>query len=76
MVIRKGTRVKWRWGNSYGKGRVEETYNKKVTKNIQGAEITRYGQRENKALLITTETGDQLLKLENEVERDRSQGEE
>lgn len=75
MVIRKGTRVKWSWGSGEGKGRVEETYNRKVTKSIKGAEITRYGQRENKALLIKTEAGDEVLKLENEVERDASHSE-
>lgn len=70
MVIRKGTLVKWKWGNSFGKGRVQETFSSKVTKEIKGAEITRYGQRENKALLIVNDLGEEFLKLENEVERD------
>jgi len=70
MVIRKGTRVKWQRGHSAGRGRVEETYKKKVTKNIKGTNVTRFGKRENKVLLIKTDEGDELLKLENEVERD------
>jgi hypothetical protein len=70
MVIRKGTKVRWKYGNTFGRGRVEETYNKKITKSIKGADVTRFGKRENKVLLIKTDEGDEYLKLENEVERD------
>lgn len=70
MVIRKGTRVKWRFGNSYGKGKVEASFNKKISKNISGSLITRYGQKENKALYIKTDNGSEVLKLESEVERE------
>jgi len=70
MVIRKGTRVKWRYGKSFGRGRVEATYHRKITRTIKGAEITRYGQKDNKALLIKSDNGSEVLKLENEVERE------
>lgn len=70
MVIRKGTKVKWRYGRSYGRGKVYETFNRKITRIIKGAEVTRFGQKENKVLLIRSDLGDELLKLENEVERD------
>lgn len=71
MVIRKGTKVRWLWGKHIGKGRVKQTFSKKVTKKIKGTEITRYGQKENKVLYITNENGEEFLKLENEVERDQ-----
>lgn len=74
MVIRKGTKVRWRYGRSYGRGKVSETFNRKITRVIKGAEVTRYGQKENKALLIRSDLGDDLLKLENEVERDDEAG--
>lgn len=70
MAIRKGTKVKWNWGSNLGRGKVEETYTKKVTKHIHGTVVTRYGQKCNKVLLIRSEEGSEVLKLENEVERD------
>lgn len=75
MVIRKGTRVKWRYGRSFGRGRVEATFHRKVTRTIKGAEVTRFGQKENKVLLIKSDRGGEVLKLENEVEREDLHGE-
>jgi hypothetical protein len=34
MVIRKGTRVKWRLGSGYGRGKVEASFKQKVSKAI------------------------------------------
>lgn len=70
MVIRKGTRVKWHFGNGYGRGKVEASFKQKVSKTIGGSLITRYGQKNNKALFIKSNNGDEALKLESEVERD------
>lgn len=69
-MIQIGTKVKWKWGNGYGKGKVIATYNSSMTKTIKGSEVTRNGEEGNKALLIEQEDGDQVLKSENEVERD------
>jgi hypothetical protein len=68
-MIRKGTVVKWSWGNGTAKGTVEETYTSKTTKNIKGNEVTRNGEKDNKALYIKQEDGDYVLKSESEVER-------
>lgn len=68
-MIRKGTKVKWKWGNAYATGEVKETYTEKVTKTINGSEITRDGDKDNKALFIEQKDGSKVLKLENEVER-------
>ena len=68
-MIRKGTKVKWKWGNGEAHGKVIETYTKKVTKTIKGTEITRNGESGNKALLIAQSDGDKVLKSENEIER-------
>lgn len=70
MVIRKGTRVKWRFGNAYGRGKVEASFTQKVSRIISGSLITRYGQKSNKALYIKNDSGDDELKLESEVVRD------
>ena len=68
-MIKKGTKVKWKWGNGQAVGKVKETYSESVTRNIKGSEITRKGEKGNKALLIEQDDGDEVLKLETEVER-------
>ncbi|WP_299130644.1 DUF2945 domain-containing protein [uncultured Winogradskyella sp.] len=68
-MIRKGSKVKWKWGNGMAYGTVKETYTKKVTKTIKGNEVTRTGESGNKALLIVQDDGDRVLKNENEVQR-------
>ena len=68
-MIRKGSRVKWKWGNGMAKGEVVETYTKKTTKIISGTEVTRIGESGNKALFIRQEDGSTVLKSENEVKR-------
>lgn len=68
-MIKKGTKVKWNWGNGTAEGKVTETYTEKVTKTIEGNEVTRNGEEGNKALYIEQEDGDKVLKSESEVER-------
>lgn len=68
-MIRKGTLVKWSWGNGSAEGKVEETYTSKIAKTIKGNEVTRNGEKDNKALYIKQDDGDYVLKSENEVER-------
>ena len=68
-MIRKGTEVKWSWGNGTATGKVTDTFEEDVTRTLQGSEITKHGTSDNKALLIEQEDGDQVLKLQSEVER-------
>ena len=68
-MIRKGSLVKWKWGNGHAKGKVVETYTTTVTKTISGTEVTRHGEEGNKALLIEQEEGVGALKSESEVEK-------
>ncbi len=68
-MIQKGTKVKWKWGNGYGFGKVKETYTTSITKTIKDSEVTRNGEAGNKALYIQQEDGDYVLKSESEVER-------
>ena len=69
-MIRQGTEVKWKWGNGYAQGKVEETFTRSVTRTIKGSEITRDGSDNDKALVIKQEDGSTVLKLESEVERE------
>ena len=68
-MIQKGSNVRWKWGNGQAEGKVKETHTKKITKTIDGSEVTRNGEEGNKALLIEQEDGSQVLKLESEVEK-------
>ena len=66
-MIRKGTEVKWNWGNGTAKGKVMETFTEKTTKTIKGSKVTRNGEEGNKALYIKQDDGDHVLKSESEV---------
>lgn len=66
----KGTAVKWKWGNGWGRGEVEERYTEKVTKTIDGSEITRKASNEEPAYLIVQDDGDKVLKSHSEVQKD------
>ena len=68
-MIRKGTKVKWQWGKGEAYGKVVDTFQKTVTKTIKGSEVTRHGEKGNRALLIRQEDGDEVLKLEQTVQR-------
>ncbi|WP_435414686.1 DUF2945 domain-containing protein [Polaribacter aestuariivivens] len=71
-MIKKGTKVSWKWGNGTAEGKVEETYTAEITKTIKGTEVTRKGEEGNKALYIKQNDGDYVLKLESEVTRSDS----
>lgn len=68
-MIQEGSTVKWEWGQGYASGQVEESYDHEVTKTIDGSEITRKGETNNKALLIRQDDGQRVLKLEQEVQK-------
>ena len=68
-MIREGSKVKWKWGNGEATGKVEKTYTEKVTRTIDGNEVTREGESGNKALYIKQDDGGAVLKLESEVEK-------
>lgn len=67
-MIQEGSKVKWKWGNGTGKGKVQETFTEEVTKTIKGNKVTRKGESGNKALYIKQDDGDHVLKSESEVE--------
>ncbi|MGR3374978.1 DUF2945 domain-containing protein [Pseudooceanicola nanhaiensis] len=67
--MQKGTQVKWNWGQGTAEGKVSETFDRKVTRTLDGSEITRNGTRDNPALLIRQDDGSEVLKLSSEVDR-------
>ncbi len=59
----------WNWGQGTASGKVKATYARKVTRTIDGNDVTRNGNEEDKALLIEQEDGQEVLKLTSEVAR-------
>jgi hypothetical protein len=69
MSIREGTEVSWRWGGSTATGTVREIHRSKVTRTLDGSEITRNGSDDDPAYLIEQDDGSRVLKLRSEVDR-------
>jgi hypothetical protein len=67
--IRQGTEVTWSWGNGTARGKVAEVFTGRVTRTLQGAEITKNGSQDCPAYLIEQDDGARVLKLRSEVER-------
>jgi len=65
----EGDKVEWDWGNGKGTGTVQSRFAKKVTRTIDGNEITRDGDEGNAALYIDTDDANNVLKLESEVSK-------
>ena len=57
----KGTAVSWPWGRGQGKGKIKESYDHTVHKQIKGATITRQGTADNPAYLIEQANGNHVL---------------
>lgn len=64
-----GDTVEWNWGNGTGTGTVEKRYTQKITRKLQGTEVTRDGSDDDPALYIEQEDGDGVLKLASEVSK-------
>lgn len=68
-AYRKGTKVEWNWGNGKGVGKIAEVFTEKVTRTINGSEITRKASAEDPAYLIEQEDGSRVLKGHGELDK-------
>lgn len=66
-AFRIGQRVEWSWGNGTGEGKIVERFTEKVTRTIDGSEITRDASDDEPAFLIEQEDGDRVLKSVTEL---------
>lgn len=64
----KGDTVKWKWGDGYGEGKVTERFTSKVTRTIDGTDVTRNASDDEPAYLIEQDDGDRVLKSHSELE--------
>ena len=69
IAFQEGNKVKWKWDNGIGEGKVVKKYTQKITKKINGTEITRDADDYNPAYLIEQEDGNQVLKFQSEVDK-------
>ena len=69
MTIRKGTTVSWTWGAATATGKVTAIHHERVTRTIEGSEITRDATADEPAYEIEQEDGSRVLKSASEVHR-------
>ncbi len=67
-MIRKGSQVSWKWGQSTAEGKVTEVHQDKVSRQSKGETITRNGTEDNPAYVIEQEDGTTVLKLRSELQ--------
>ncbi|MFO6465892.1 DUF2945 domain-containing protein [Jannaschia sp. KMU-145] len=65
--INVGDKVKWNWGNGEGTGKVTERFTEKVTRTIDGTEVTRKASSDEPAFMIEQDDGDRVLKSGSEL---------
>ena len=65
--ISVGDKVQWSWGNGTGEGKVTERFTEKVTRTIDGTEVTRNASDDDPAFMIEQEDGDRVLKSGSEL---------
>ena len=65
----EGDKVKWEWGDGTATGTIQSMFEEKTTRKIKGNEVTRDGSKDDPALYIEQEDGDNVLKLASEVEK-------
>lgn len=63
------TKVEWDWGQGTAQAYVRGVFREKVTRSLQGSEVTREGSEQNPAYLLEQDDGDQVLKLHSELRR-------
>ncbi|KIT15408.1 DUF2945 domain-containing protein [Jannaschia aquimarina] len=67
--INVGDKVKWDWGNGTGTGEVTERFESKVTRTIDGSEVTRDASQDDPAFMIEQDDGDRVLKSQSELKQ-------
>ena len=68
-MIKKGTEVKWKWGDGTAKGEVQEVFHGDVERTIDGNKVKREASQDSPAYLIMQDDGSRVLKSSDEVSR-------
>ena len=65
--IHIGDTVEWTWGDGTGTGTVKERFTSKVTRTIEGNDVTRDASEDEPAYLVEQDDGDEVLKSASEL---------
>ena len=65
----KGAEVSWKWGQGTARGKVSESFTSRVTRQIEGKEISRDADDENPAYMVEQEDGSRALKSHSELSK-------
>ncbi|MBM3604361.1 MAG: DUF2945 domain-containing protein [Alphaproteobacteria bacterium] len=68
-MMRKGTKVEWKWAGSTATGKITDIFTHDVERTIKGSKIKRTATKQEPAYLITQEDGDEVLKSRSELSR-------
>ena len=70
----KGDDVEWSWGNGTATGRVTDKFTSKVTRTIDGNEVTRDASDDEPAYMVEQEGGGRALKSGSELSKSSGGG--
>ena len=65
----KGDKVPWKWGQGTAEGKVTDSFTERVSRQIEGKEITRNADEENPAYLVEQDDGSRALKSHSELSK-------
>ncbi len=65
----RGTWVEWDWGNGTAQGKIADSYTDRVSKTIDGNDVTRNADDDNPAYLIEQDDGQRVLKSHSELRK-------
>lgn len=68
MIVKHGTKVRWKNGDGYMEGTVTESSEHTLTKTYHGVAVVIHGTPHNNALVIEQGDGKQVMKAQDEVE--------
>ena len=63
----KGQQVLWKWGAASASGKIEQAFERRVSRTLKGTRVSRVGTKENPAYLIVQDDGDRVLKRGSEL---------
>lgn len=67
-MLRKGTKVRWKWGAHHAEGMIAQRFTYDVTRIIKGETIKRNASTDEPAYLIRQDNGGRVLKSASELE--------
>ena len=67
--LKIGDKVKWKWGNGFGEGKIAERFTDDVTRTINGTDVKREATDDEPAYLIEQDDGDRVLKSHSEIKK-------